>query len=194
MLAGTPPYEESLGLVERVDFQTRPDGWLLDDILVTTAAASTRRRTPSRSRATPSSLERLHPATSFGRSGSSGSACDSQVFEPTTDVLMLLTTPQPSSIRDGLNSLVSKAAANDPALLPARIRTAGWTNNVERDLFLSFACPPDLATAHGVSDDETAKILKCLRFVQRDYGIAASNPRGPRSTCVGMHFETARGH
>ena len=44
MLVEEPPFEPELGVPVRVDFQTRPDGWLLDDILVTTVAGSRRHR------------------------------------------------------------------------------------------------------------------------------------------------------
>jgi hypothetical protein len=35
LLSGQPPRDPSLGLLSRVDFQTRVDGWFLDDLLLT---------------------------------------------------------------------------------------------------------------------------------------------------------------
>lgn len=36
MLTAEPPFESGSGVPIRLDFQTRPDGWFLDDVLVTT--------------------------------------------------------------------------------------------------------------------------------------------------------------
>ena len=35
LLSGCPPLDPMLGIISRIDFQTRVDGWFLDDILLT---------------------------------------------------------------------------------------------------------------------------------------------------------------
>lgn len=35
MLSETPPFNKKYGLIERMDFQVRADGWLFDDTLLT---------------------------------------------------------------------------------------------------------------------------------------------------------------
>jgi hypothetical protein len=48
MLVGEPVFDLDCGALVRLDFQTRPDGWFLDDVLITTsraAAAAVRLRT-----------------------------------------------------------------------------------------------------------------------------------------------------
>jgi len=44
MLAEEPSFEPELGAPVRVDFQMRPDGWFLDDALVTTVKGPRRHR------------------------------------------------------------------------------------------------------------------------------------------------------
>jgi hypothetical protein len=35
LLSGQPPFDPNLGILTRIDFQTRVDGWFLDDLLLT---------------------------------------------------------------------------------------------------------------------------------------------------------------
>ncbi len=44
MLVGEPVFGADCGAPVRLDFQTRPDGWFLDDVLVTTVVGATRHR------------------------------------------------------------------------------------------------------------------------------------------------------
>src|SRR3989339_169931 len=44
MLAGEPPLDTTLGTLDRIDFQTRVDGWYLDDLLLTLSGPSGTRR------------------------------------------------------------------------------------------------------------------------------------------------------
>jgi hypothetical protein len=39
MLGGHPPIDATSGVITRIDFQTRVDGWFLDDVLLTLSNA-----------------------------------------------------------------------------------------------------------------------------------------------------------
>ena len=44
LLSGRPPLDPSFGLIKRIDFQVRADGWLLDDLLLTLKYGSEERQ------------------------------------------------------------------------------------------------------------------------------------------------------
>ncbi len=174
MLAGEPPFGSNLGAIERVDFQTRPDGWFLDDALATTSDGSSRHRfalsIKSNAQVTASSA----PADFVGCVWDQWHHVGSQVFDRAADFMGLVTTPLSGAARTAVSGLVEKACAGDPELLAARIATPNWASEEERALFSSFTCPPDLANASGTTDADTGQVLARLRFHQHDFGAIAS--------------------
>jgi hypothetical protein len=189
MLAGSPPFDEGLGLAERIDFQTRPDGWLLDDVLVTAATGPVQRRIAISIKSNAQFSGSTAPKDFVRAIWEQWLHVDSRTFEQSTDVLMLLTATIEPAVRDSLKDLVDKAIAGDPVLLTSRIPTRGWTNATERHLFTSLSCPADLATSHQVSEYETANLLRCLRFRQCDFG---TNDSGSEKAAIDLCSHSLR--
>lgn len=175
MLVYEPPLETDLGRLQRVDFQTRPDGWYLDDILLTLDMSGTQYRCALSIKSNvqftrhgaPSDFVRIV----WEQFLHEGSTC----FDQTKDYMGLVTVTLPNDIKTALSSILGKAIAGDPQLLPARYAEKGWANETERSLFQSFMCPPDLAAIHGVTNGDTGRVLARLRFLNFDFGDTVSD-------------------
>ena len=175
MLAGEPAFGYSLGIPIRLDFQTRPDGWFLDDVLVTTTTGTTNHRVAlsikSNAQFTASSAPKDFVACAWEQWLHLGS----QVFNHASDFMGLITCSLSDAARIAVNSLMEKAGAGDPDLLPARLATPNWASDEERHLFASFACPSHLASAHNITEADTGRLLQRLLFRQHDFGERMSD-------------------
>ncbi len=177
MLADDPPLDAAHGRLERIDFQARVDGWFLDDAVLTLAHAAARARCALSIKSDSQFAVHAAPIDfvkvaweQFLREGS-------VVFDPATDLLGLVTAPLEAETRLAVEGIVTKAIAEDPLLLPSRMPTKGWTNDAERELFNSFACPVSLASKHAITTDDTGKLLRRVRFLQFDFDAATSESK-----------------
>lgn len=171
MLVGEPVFGVDSGPPVRLDFQTRPDGWLLDDVLVTTAVGAARHRfalsVKSSAQVTATSAPSDFVAAAWEQWLHVGSA----VFDASLDFIGLVTAPLSGAAASAVSGLTEKARENDPALFPARLATPQWANADERALFASFACPASVGQAMA---EDTARLLQRTRFIQHDFGAIAS--------------------
>lgn len=180
MLVEEPPFEPELGVPVRVDFQTRPDGWLLDDILVTTVAGSRRHRIALSIKSNAQFTATSAPSDFVTDVWEQWLHIGSSVFHRTKDFLGLVTGPLSTAAAAAVSGLISKARVADPALLSDRLLRSGWTNEEERQLSASFECPSTLAHQ---SDVDTVRLLRRLRFLQHDFDEAISES-GKRSLAL----------
>jgi hypothetical protein len=169
-LVGEPVFGPALGEPVRLDFQTRPDGWFLDDVLVTTTAGTNRHRVALSVKSNAQFTASGAPTDFVAAAWEQWLHIGSSVFERTTDFLGIITGPISAAARTSTTALLTKARTADPSLLPARIATAYWASDDERGLFASFACPPSLAATHNVPDADTVRLLQRLHIRQRDFG------------------------
>jgi hypothetical protein len=172
MVVGEPVFGVDAGPPVRLDFQTRPDGWFLDDVLVTTGVGTTRHRfalsVKSSAQLTATSAPSDFVAAAWEQWLHAGSA----VFDASLDFLGLVTAPLSGAAASAVSGLTEKARENDPTLFPSRLATPHWANADERALFASFACPAFLG--QSTSDADTARLLQRLRFIQHDFGAITS--------------------
>ena len=174
ILANEPPLNPSDGHLERIDFQTRPDGWLLDDILLTVAgndgvhrcAISVKSNTQFTSPSAPADFVRVAWEQFLGTV--------SPIFHEESDFMSLVTAPLSTETRDALDFVVSTAKDGDSQLLPGRYEQDGWANDIKRSLFKSFSCIPDLAKTHGLTNGDTGRLLARLHFQQFDFESPSS--------------------
>lgn len=182
MLVGEPVFGVDCGPPVRLDFQTRPDGWFLDDVLVTTAVGPTHHRfaisVKSNAQFTAISAPSDFVAVAWEQWLHIGSA----TFDAALDFMGLVTAPLSGAATSAVTGLGEKARVNDPILFPSRLETPNWATADERSLFASFACPPSLGQA--TTDVDTARLLQRLRFVQRDFGnVASESQNGALELC-----------
>jgi hypothetical protein len=151
MLADEPPFGDDVGRLVRIDFQTRPDGWLLDDLLLTLVSRSGQLRCALSVKSNTQFGVATAPSdfvqTSWEQFLREGSIC----FNEASDYLGLVTGPQLGEIRDGMAFVIKTAKEGDPKLLPGRYAQEGWASETRQSLFKSFACPKDLAQRHGLT-------------------------------------------
>lgn len=170
MLSGESVFDADLGPPIRIDFQTRVDGWLLDDALVTTAnhrfALSIKSTAQFTASAAPSEF-----VTSIWEQWLH---LRSTIFQPDRDYMVLVTAPLSAAATESVAGLVSKAGAANPEDFPSRLATPRWASKSERSLFASFNCPEELNAASQVTEVDTARLLGRLRFLQHDFGAMTS--------------------
>lgn len=173
MLVGEPVFEVDCGPPLRLDFQTRADGWFLDDVLVTTAVGTTRHRFALSVKSNAQFTATSAPSDFVAAGWEQWLRIGSTVFDATLDFLGLVSAPLSGAAAHSVSGLIEKARANDPSLLPSRLTTPNWASADERELFASFACPASLE--HTTTDVDIARLLQRLRFIQRDFGAVASD-------------------
>ncbi|GAB5546910.1 MAG: hypothetical protein SangKO_066700 [Sandaracinaceae bacterium] len=172
MLVGEPVFGADCGAPVRLDFQTRPDGWFLDDVLVTTAVGATRHRFALSVKSNVQFTATSAPSDFVAAAWEQWLRLGSTAFDAARDFMGLVTTPLSGAAASSVSGLAEKARVNDPALFAVRIATPTWATDDQRSLFSGFACPASLGQA--TTDEDTAHLLQRLRFVQRDFGAAAS--------------------
>lgn len=172
MLVAEPVFGVDCGPLVRLDFQTRPDGWFLDDVLVTTAVGTARHRFALSIKSNAQFTATSAPSDFVAAGWEQWLHIGSTVFAATRDFLGLVTAPLSGAAVHSVSGLIEKARANDPCLFPSRLVTPNWASADERELFASFACPASLGRT--TTDVDTARLLQRLRFIHRDFGAVAS--------------------
>ena len=169
LLTGRPPLDPALGIISRIDFQTRVDGWFLDDMLLTlTSGAGTRqcafsiksgqqftaRGVVSKEFVTAAWQQFLHEGTTR--------------FTKSRDRLGLITRPLPGDLGAELDELLGMARTQEPADLPVRLGVPGYASRIKRSLFASLSCPEDLCAKYGLTDADTAELMRHLVVLESD--------------------------
>lgn len=170
MLAGEPPLEPELGTLERLDFQTRVDGWYLDDVLLTTRVSDNRHRIALSIKSNAQFTATSAPRDFVECAWEQWLHLSSSVFDRAADYMGLVTASISQSARTALNGLFLKVHSADPDGFASRISTPGWASEDEREMFQSFACPASMARSHPSADQERAHMLLRLRFLEYDFG------------------------
>src|SRR5689334_8237144 len=111
MLVAEPPFDPDLGTIERVDLQTRVDGWLLDDALLTTVAGSARHRLALSIKSNAQFGAASAPADFVLNAWQQWLHVDSTVFDRCADFMGLITAPVTDATRTALNGLLPKVQA-----------------------------------------------------------------------------------
>jgi hypothetical protein len=169
LLAGRQPLGPEYGIVTSVSFQTKESGWLLDDLLVVLSERG-------RGHSFAVSVKRHRQVTQRGFSKEfvralweqwlhTGSDC----FEKSQDLLGLVTGQLADTVKDGWNALLQEAMTTPPARLVARLQTPGQASAVERNLFASLQCPPDLRQLGKTSENDAAEFISRVRLLHLDF-------------------------
>lgn len=173
VLTGERVFGPNLGEPVRLDFQTLPDGWLLDDVLVTTAAAPTRRLAlsiKSNAQFGAATAPRDFVETVWAQWLGIGSP----VFDAATDFMGIITGSVSAAAQTSIRGLLVKIRDADPNLFPARIATPLWASEEERELFASFACPATMTATPPPTPADSVRVLQHLHIRQHDFGEANS--------------------
>lgn len=175
MLARRSLLDTRLGVPVRVDFQTRPGGWFLDDALVTSRSTTFTHRFALSVKSNAQFTAASAPSDFVESIWEQWLHIGSSVFSQANDYLVLLTAPPSDAARQSLEGLSRKLLPADPQIFPAYMDTPKWANENERRLFSSFHCPLSLNVSPPPSREDTARLLKQLRFVHCDFESAVSD-------------------
>jgi hypothetical protein len=172
MLVGDPIFGVDRGPPVRLEFQTRPDGWFLDDVLVTTAIQASRHRFALSLKSNRQFTATSAPPEFVTAAWEQWLHIGSTVFDRSLDFIGIVTVPLSAAAGSSLSGLMEKARNNNPSKFPSRIKTPKWASANERALFSSFACPESLG--QRMSDVDTACLLRRLMFLHYDFGTPTS--------------------
>jgi hypothetical protein len=172
MLVGDPIFGVDRGPPVSLDFQTRPDGWFLDDVLVTTAIEASRHRFALSLKSNRQFTATSAPSEFVTAAWEQWLHIGSTVFDRSLDFIGIVTVPLSAAAGSSLSGLMEKARNNNPMQFPRRIRTPRWASANERALFSSFGCPASLG--QRMTDVDTARLLRRLTFLHYDFGAPTS--------------------
>lgn len=186
MIAGLPPLAPEDGILTRVDFQTRVDGWFLDDILLTLDRNGETHRRSISIKSDAQFTMKSAPADFVGACWEQYLHEGSTVFDRDADGLGIIVDTLGQAVSLALSNLQSKARKQDSSDLARRIDEPNYMSQVERDLFASFGCPPPLATSRGITAAETGKLLAKVLVSEFDLDRADSGRlREADQACLG---------
>jgi len=125
LLSGRSPLDPSLGTISRIDFQTRADGWLPDDILLTLSSEGERLRCAFSVKSNRQFTENAAPSDFVKLAWEQFLHEVDAPFDKARDRLGLITAPLPQKTSTKLNGLLNKARLQDPKDLATRIQKEG---------------------------------------------------------------------
>lgn len=168
MLNGEAPFRAEDGIITKMRFQSRMDGWLLDDVLLTLSSNDT-----SKTCACSIKSLAISPVKDFARIAWQQYLHDATtVFNRKTDLQILL-----AGVFDDyqyLHQLLQIAQTQSSADLPNRLSQSGIDVKV-KPFFVLTHCPEGLAKKHKISEVETGNLLKTIRF--RDFDFEQANSK-----------------
>ncbi len=175
LLSGRPPLEPRFGIIQKMAFQVRADGWLLDDLLLTLknndegrrCAFSIKSNAQFSKTSVPSDFVRTAWEQYLGEIPSP--------FNRGRDRLGLITAPLDTNTRTKLEDLLRKSRVQESHDLSKRIMEEGYISREGRSLFASFACPKDLAQKHSVGESNIGELLRCIEHFEFDFEHTSSS-------------------
>jgi len=197
LLADEPPLDAQFGLIRRIDFQTRVDGWHLDDILLTLSAGSDTRSCALSVKSNQQFSTNSAPSEFVLAAWETFLEPGATSFDRAKDLLGLTTSPLDPAFQTQLDELLKWSRVQDTATLTRRVETAGFGSEVKRSLLKSFACPEPLASHHKISQKQTGELLRCVQHLMFDFdnepsSAAANALRRCRAALVSGDFGEAR--
>lgn len=176
LLQGLPPFDSAAGPLQKVHFETRADGWLLDDLLLVWIEAGSDRRCAISVKSSQQFIAGQAPSDFVTLAWEQYLGAEDEVFRRNVDQLALAVLAPPQNTHEAFRTLLDFAHSHDPALLTKRITRKGYTNAAVRKLFKSFVCPEELAAKYDVSPDDVAKLLRHVNYIDFDFASPVSSP------------------
>jgi hypothetical protein len=168
MLSGTFSLDPAFGVLKSIQFQVRPDGWLLDDFLLTMTnglsnhmvAVSAKSNRHITANGLPNEI-RKDVWNQFLN-------IDKKLFDKEKDFLLFVVSPLGRSVSSNLTTLIKSAQTTDPAVLARRL-TSGTFSRAHKTLFDGFSCPEPCKTNQLVTGEDTFKLLSRIIILEFDF-------------------------
>lgn len=172
MLSDEPPLRPENGLITKISFQNRVDGWLIDDLLLEINQNGQLSHCAISIKSSPQFTTKSAPSDFVDTIWQQHLDQNPIVFDPKIDFLAIATTTLSSTIRQGLSDLFKKIHANQNKLND-RINKPGFASQIERDQYQSFDCPLALVTKYG--EQSKGSLLKSIVNFEFDFDAHISS-------------------
>ena len=154
-----------IGAIATVRFQARGNGWLLDDLLVTSESSGVTRRCSISVKSgdefgtssAPASFVRLAWAQVLGIEPTLAT------FNEPQDLLCLACPSPETELKRHLTELIAKATAQTPEQLEQHMHSEDVAA-LAKELYRSFRCPDDIARGKASDQLFPGRLLRLLRF------------------------------
>lgn len=154
--------------VTGIDWQTRDQGWLLDDLLIHLRDGSAEGSLALSAKSNHQVDRTGFPQDFVWDLWAHWNRQGTEVFEKETDFLGLVVGRLDSDVEDAWNDLLKAALlGDDPDRVAQRFtRARRNSNQLARQLFQSLHCPPDLGSTNPA---ETVRLIRRLRVLHLDF-------------------------
>jgi len=169
-------FNPDLGKVIRIDYQVRPDDWLVDDILVTL------KKTDNTEIKVAVSAKSNVQFTSNGpdlkllndiwlQFLNESDKITNDLFDINSDFLCIVNSSINHTLFQNLDQLIQTAKKVDSTTLAERIEKGDGSglNKEIRKLFTGFACPYELAKNHNIDENDIGNMLSRLILLEFDF-------------------------
>jgi hypothetical protein len=173
MLSGGPPLGPAPGNLLKIAFQARPDGWLLDDLLLTLDDGQAKHMAAASAKSNRHITGTGVPAETLKDIWNQFLNIDHQLFDQQQDYLLFIVAPLARSVSANLTGLIKSAQTGDPAVLAGRLNS-GTFSQAQLALFNGFACPVPWKTSHKLTAADTFRLLSRIILLEFDFQDTAS--------------------
>jgi len=169
MLTETPPFQKDYGVIEKIKFQVRVDGWLFDDLLLSMKTAGKSRRIAISVKSGQQLTTNGIPADLNMLLWQQYRKEISDVFQVGQDALCLVEPPLATGLSDNLHMLLREAYEQEAGEMNRRQETEKFSSVERRRIYHSFACPPALTAMPDRATIQTGDVLKSFLHIQMDF-------------------------
>lgn len=180
MLTATSPFNKEYGIIVKIKFQVRADGWFFDDVLLHCKSQEENMRIAI-------SIKSNQQFTNNGIPGELNELLwkqflkdSSTIFDNRSDYLCLVEPLLAPSLAADLNTLLKQLYQQEPGDMAARQHAKSFNSATINKIYSSFQCPPDLAVKYGVSGEQTDSLFK--RFIHQKMDFESTNSFSEKTT------------
>lgn len=176
-LSDRSPFTHEIGKIKKIEYQIRPEGWLFDDLLLTTEDSNSIIHRIAISSKSNVQINSKGPNNELLRDiWNQYLNVDSNVFNKDSDYLCIANSQLPQGISKDLNTLIRFSQSQDATTLHQRINQGdqAFSQSLKK-IYKGFYCPDDIAKAHSVDESETVNIIGRLLLLEFDFENAISN-------------------
>lgn len=173
MLTSTSPFNKEYGIIEKIKFQVRADGWLFDDVLLQCRSQGNILMIATSIKSSQQFTRNGIPAELNELIWKQFLKDESSVFNTERDFLCLVERPLSAGLAADLNTLLNQVYQQEAGDVSARQQAKGFNSAEINKLYSSFQCSSTLATKYTVTPEQTDALLK--RFIHQQIDFEATN-------------------
>lgn len=165
--------DSSLGTLLKIEFQVRPDGWLLDDLLLSFQNGVAEHKVAVSAKSNRQITANGLPADVLHDIWSQYLNINHELFDQNNDYFLFVVAPLGRSVSTNLATLIKSAQLTDAQVMAGRMATTNFSA-AEKKLFNSFVCPRSVDTDSQLSDADTCRLLSRIIVLELDFQATTS--------------------